>query len=190
MTDTDSSADNDRAREDVDGHHPGINIPHRAASEYPSTTLRQLIIALLFAYICIPSAAGQRPPRQRLWPPGNIEPCSIQCLVQHVQMTGNRTSGTDMSHWAAQPILDFMSNSQWQTETSPPQATMLAVDAAASSTITTLRTSFMPTAFPTAARCERRAVSAAVASAAGKAGLSPRFGFVHLFFVFACSVLL
>jgi hypothetical protein len=67
---------------------------------------------------------------------------------------------------------------------------MLAVDVAASSTITTLRTSFIPMAFPTtAAWSERRAVSAAVASAADKAGMSPRFDPVRLFFVYASGVL-
>lgn len=189
MTKIDNSADNDGACGKVDGHHL-INVSHQP-SRFPSTALRQqLIIGLLFAYFYIPSAAGQRQQHQRLWPPRNIEPCSIQCPVQHVQMTGNRTLGTDMSYWGAQPIVDFMSNSQWQTVDSPPQTTMLAVDVAASSPITTLRTSFMPTALPTAARSERRPIPTAVASAAGNAGLFSSFGFVYSLLVSCSAVLL
>ncbi|KAI3396613.1 hypothetical protein diail_11865 [Diaporthe ilicicola] len=51
------------------------------------------------------------------------------------------SSGADLSNWGAQPILDFMSNGQWQTAASPLPTTTLPVGVAAAPSLTTLVTS-------------------------------------------------
>lgn len=57
-----------------------------------------------------------------------------------------------MSYWGPQPILDFMSNHQWQTSAPSSRPTTLAVDVAATSGITTLVTSVMAVPGPTRSR--------------------------------------
>lgn len=110
------------------------------------STFRKAILAILLICVSAPRVTGQQH-HTRLWPPANIEPCLVQCPAQHVQMTGNRSSGTEM-YWGPQPILDFMSNSQWQTSAPLLWPTTLAVDVAAASGITTLVTSVMAVASP------------------------------------------
>lgn len=112
------------------------------------STFGKAILAILLICVSAPRATGQQH-HARLWPPANIEPCLVQCPAQHVQMTGNRSSETDM-YWGPQPILDFMSNSQWQTSARLLRPTTLVVDVAAASGITTLVTSVM--AVPSPAR--------------------------------------
>ncbi|KAJ0104081.1 hypothetical protein J7T55_007007 [Diaporthe amygdali] len=109
------------------------------------------MLVLLLTCICATRVTGHRYQHQRLWPPDNIEPCLIQCPVQHVQMTGNKSSGAEMSNWGAQPILDFMSNGQWQSQTAtlPLLSATPSVDMAATSSITTLVTSVTVRTSPT-----------------------------------------
>lgn len=130
-----------------------------------TSTLKKTMLAMLFICASAPRAAGQR--HQRLWPPPNIEPCVIQCAARHVQMTGNRSSGPDMSYWGPQPILEFMSNSQWQTSALPLRPTTLAVDVAAASGSTTLRTSVTAVASPTRSRAMSFACSATFMAISG-----------------------
>lgn len=188
MSRSNNTADNSGRTQ---GHgHCLLNIVHRP-SQLPHTTTKQVILALLFLYVHIPNTAAQRRQHQRLWPPENIEPCSLQCLVQHVLMTGNRTSGTEMTHWGAQPIYDFMSNSQWQTAASSPQPTMLAADVVASSSITTFRTSLISVALSTkAVRSQQMVMNVAYTSTAGQAEGPHRVGLAHTLFVFSSGVLL
>lgn len=105
-----------------------------------TSTLRKAMLSIVVICMCTTRVMGQRHQHPRIWPPANIEPCLIQCPVQHVQMTGNRTAGTEISQWGSQPMLEFISNSQLQTSVSPSQPT-LAANAAAKSSITTLVTS-------------------------------------------------
>lgn len=117
-----------------------------------TSTFGQIMLATLLVCTCIPIVTGQRSQHPRLWPPANIEPCLVQCPAPHVQMTGNRSSRTEMVHWGPQPILDFMSNSQWQTSAPPLQLTPLAVDVAAASGVTTLVTSVTAASSSTSSR--------------------------------------
>lgn len=110
------------------------------ASLSRTSTLRNAMLAMVIICMCTPRVMGQRSQHPRLWPPTNIEPCVIQCPAQHIQMTGNRSAGTEMSQWGPQPMLDFISNSQLQTSAPPLQPT-LAANVAAKSGITTLVTS-------------------------------------------------
>lgn len=113
------------------------------------SSFRKAILAILLICESAPRVTGQERQRHhaRLWPPANIEPCLVQCPAQHVQMTGNRSSGTEM-YWGPQPILDFMSNSQWQTSAPLLRPTTLLVDVTTASGITTLVTSVMAVASP------------------------------------------
>lgn len=111
-----------------------------------TSTLKRAMLAMLFICVSAPRAAG------RLWPPPNIEPCVMQCAAQHVQMTGNRSSGPDMSYWGPQPIREFMSNNQWQTSALPLRPTALAADVAAAPGSTTFRTCVTAVASPTRSR--------------------------------------
>lgn len=104
----------------------------------PNTLHRRLLIALLLASISH-AAAQQQYSHHRLWPPPNIEPCAFQCPMEHVQVTGNKTSVAEMSFWGPLPVPDFMSNSRWQSpDSSPPMTTVLSVKSGGKSGFTTL----------------------------------------------------
>lgn len=57
-----------------------------------------------------------------------------------------------MSYWGPQPILEFLTNSQWQTPAPALRPTTLAVDVAAVSGITTLVTSVTAAVSPSRSR--------------------------------------
>lgn len=121
----------------------GQSLNNKMTPTRPSRTsiTRKAKFAMLLICMCTPRIMGQRHQHPRLWPPPNVEPCVIQCPAQHVQMTGNRSSGAETSQWGPQPILDFMSNSQLQTSAPPLRPMTLAINVAATSGITTLVTS-------------------------------------------------
>lgn len=92
-----------------------------------------------------------------------------------------------MLHWGAQPIHDFISNNQWQTMDSYLQVTVLAVDVAATSTITTLRTSIKSTALPRIIWPGRQ-VNGVLFSTGQNQGLSS-LGLACMILILSCNVL-